>query len=227
MRRTIVMTIAALVLLTLTSGVHAQDENWLRFPYTIAIAADGGIGMPLEPTAFSELWNSTLPFSFSLGYLIIPQVEVQGWFTYAKWGISSIPAQERIGIIGVYEVEGGGIATMMYGAAAKLYPLPNSRIMPTAVIGGGAYSASADDLVVGDDVLTNTMEDANGAMLLAGVGMEYGLNERWNVFAGFKYYRGFGDGFAPENLVLSPNEEPVEGKNFGFGLINLGILLKL
>jgi hypothetical protein len=227
MRRTIAIISAALVLLTFATGVFAQDEEWLRIPYRLSIAVDAGIGMPLAPSAFNDLWNSTLPATVSVGYVVIPQVEIQGWFTYAKWSISSIPAQNAIGIEGVHEITGGSITTMLYGAAAKIYPLPNSRIMPTVTVGGGFFTATAEDLVVGDELLVNSMEDADGPAFLVGVGMEYGINERWNVYTEFKYTLGLSDKFAPGNLVLGENEAPVEGDDFGMGLINLGIMLKL
>lgn len=227
MRRTIASISAALVLLTFATGVFAQDEEWLRIPYRLSIAVDGGIGMPLAPSVFNDLWNSTLPATISVGYVIIPQVEIQGWFTYAKWSISSIPAQNAIGEEGVLDITGGGITTMMYGAAAKFYPLPKGRIMPTATVGGGFFKATAEDLVVGDELLVNTMEDADGPAFLAGVGMEYGINERWNVYTEFKYILGITDNFSPGNLILGRDDDPVKGKDFGMGLINLGILLKL
>jgi hypothetical protein len=228
MRRTIAIISAALVLLTFATGVFAQDEEWLRIPYRLSIAVDAGIGMPLSPAAFSK-WNSTLPATISVGYVIIPQVEIQGWFTYAKWSISGITAQNEMDLTieaGDEGVTGGSITTMLYGAAAKIYPLPKSRIMPTFTVGGGFFTATAEDIMV-EGVPANSMEDADGPVFLAGVGMEYGINERWNVYTEFKYTLGISDNFAPENLILRENQDPVEGDNLGMGLINLGIMLKL
>ena len=228
MTRTIAILVAALVLMTTATGVSAQDEDWLRIPYKVSIALDIGIGMPMDPSSFSNLWNAGIPASISAGYVIIPQIEVQGWFTYAAWGISGIPAQQEIGIIGVYEVSGGTITTIWYGAAAKFYPIPNSRILPTLTLGGGLFEATAEQLVVGTSPPhVNTMENSSGPAFLAGVGMEYGVNERWNVYTEFKYIRGFSDTFAPANLLLGPNDEPVVGENLAIGIINLGILLKI
>jgi hypothetical protein len=228
MTRTIAILIAVLVLVTTATGVFAQEEDWLRIPYKVSIAVDIGIGMPMDPSTFNNLWNSAIPASISIGYLVIPQVEIQGWLTYTSWGISTIPAQNEIGIVGVYEISGGTITTLFYGAAAKYYPIPNSRIMPTVTIGGGLFSATAEDLVVDTaPQLVNSMDDSDGPVLLIGLGMEYAVNERWNVYSEFKYLRGFSDTFAPANLLLGPNEVPVAGEALAVGIINLGILLKL
>ena len=153
--RMVIGLIAALVLLTTATGVFAQEDDWLRLPYRVAIAVDVGIGIPMAPTAFGNLWNSGLPASISVGYVVIPQVEIQGWLTYANWGISGITAQRETGIEGVHEITGGTITTLLYGAAAKIYPLPKSRIMPTVTIGAGLFTATADTLVVGDNVQVN------------------------------------------------------------------------
>jgi len=228
MTRTIAILIAALVLMTTATGVFAQEEDWLRIPYKVSVAADIGIGVPMDPSTFSNLWNTSIPASISIGYLIIPQIEIQGWLTYATWGISGIPAQQEIGEVGVFEVSGGTITTLWYGAAVKYYPLPNSRIMPTVTVGGGLFQATAEDLVLeSSPPLVNEMEDSDGPAFLVGLGMEYAINERWNVYTEFKYLRGFSDTFAPANLLLGPNEEPVPGEDIGIGIIILGILLKI
>ncbi len=228
MTRTIAILIAALVLMTTATGVFAQEEDWLRIPYKVSVAVDIGIGVPMDPSAFNNLWNTSIPASISIGYLIIPQIEIQGWLTYTSWGISGIPAQQEIGEVGVFEISGGTITTLWYGAAVKYYPLPNSRIMPTVTVGGGMFQATAEDLVLESaPPLVNEMEDSDGPAFLVGLGMEYAVNERWNVYAEFKYLRGFSDTFAPANLLLGPNEEPVPGEDIGIGIINLGILLKI
>ena len=215
------------MLLTTATGVFAQEDDWLRLPYRVTIAVDVGIGIPMAPTAFNNLWNTGLPASIAVGYVVIPHVEIQGWLTYSNWGINAISAQREIGIVGVHEITGGTITTLLYGVAAKIYPLPKSRIMPTVTIGGGVFTATAEDLVVGDNLQVNSMEDGDGPVLTVGVGMEYGVNERWNVYTGFKYIWGMSDNFAPANLLLSPGEDPVAGEDLGISIINLGILVKI
>ncbi len=230
MRLTIVLLLATFMLLPFANTTFAQqeedEEQWIRFPYKVTISLDAGIGMPFNPAAFGDLWNSSLPATFAVGYVVIPYVEVRGWITYASWGINGIPAQQAIGIGGVHEVEGGTIRTLLYGVSAKLIPLPNSRIQPTFEIGGGAFQASGDSLEVGT-VHTNGMEDASGPVLQLALNMEYGINETWQVFTGFNYYIGFSDTFAPGNLVLRPGDPPVEGDNLQFGALVLGITLKI
>ncbi len=231
MRLTIVSLLATLMLLPFANTTFAQEEDeeqWTRFPYHVTVSLDAGIGMPFNPPAFDDLWNSSLPATFTVGYVVIPYVEVRGWITYASWGISGIPAQEAIGISDrqVHDVEGGTITTLLYGVSAKLNPLPNSRFQPTFEIGGGAFQASGDDLEV-ETVLTNSMEDASGPVLQLALNMEYGINETWQVYTGFNYYIGFSDTFAPGNLVRRPHDPPVEGDNLQFGALVLGITLKI
>jgi hypothetical protein len=227
----IVLLLASLMLLPFANTAFAQlevdEEQWLRFPYRVTLSLDVGIGMPFNPSEFSDLWNSSLPATFTVGYVVIPYVEVRGWFTIASWGISGIPAQEAIGTPGVHDVQGGTITTLLYGASAKLIPLPNSRIQPSFEIGGGAFQASGKDLEVGTHH-TNSMEDASGPVLQFAVYMEYGVNETWQVYTGFNYYIGFSDTFAPGNLLLSgPTDPQVEGDNLQFGSLVLGITLKI
>jgi hypothetical protein len=232
MRFMIVLLLATLLLLPFADTTFAQmeeeeEEQWVRIPYHVTISVDAGIGMPFNPAEFGDLWNSSLPVTFAVGYVVIPYIEVRGWITYASWGISGIPAQEAIGTPGVHDVQGGTITTLLYGASAKINPLPNSRIQPSFEIGGGAFKASGDDLEVGTHH-TNTMEDASGPVFQFALKMEYGVNETWQVYTGFNYYLGFSDTFAPGNLLLSgPNDTPAEGDNLQFGALVLGITLKL
>ena len=71
------------------------------------------------------------------------------------------------------------------------------------------------------------MEDASGPVLQLALNMEYGINETWQVYTGFKYYIGFSDTFAPGNLVRRPQDPPAEGDNLQFGALVLGITLKI
>ena len=97
----------------------------------------------------------------------------------------------------------------------------------TTRVSAVAVNRPADTLVVGDNVQVNGMEDGDGPVLLVGVGMEYGVNERWNVYTEFKYLWGMSDNFAPANLLLGPNDDPVAGDDLGISIINLGILIKI
>lgn len=227
MKHAIVTSIVIALLLPSANNAFAQEEEqWLRIPYRVTVSIDAGIGMPMNPSAFSDLWNTSLPATFSVGVVTIPQIEVKAWIMYASWSISGIPAQNATGIVGVYEVTGGTVNTTLYGGSVKFIPLPNSRITPIVEVGGGFFQATGEDLEVGE-VLTNTMEDANGPAFLVGAGMEYGINERWNTYAKFNYSLGFSDKFAPGNLVLGPDSPRVEGGDLQLTSIIIGISLKI
>lgn len=235
MHRIFVIGLAALTLLPVADRALAQEEEWMRFPYRVALTLEGGIGMPLKPSAFNDQWNASFPVSLGLGFVVVPQVELKGWFTYAGWGISEIPAKDAIGIAGVTEITGGSITTLFFGGAAKIIPFPNSRIMPYIELGGGYFQASGDDLTVDREeqgvypplTLTNSMDDASGPAFMGAFGMEYGFNESWNVFAEADYYIGFSDSFAPGDLVRGPDDPEVEGGDVHIAALVLGIVLKL
>jgi len=230
MKRIVVLGLAALVLLPAIDSAVAQEDEWLRFPYKMSVSLEGGIGMPLKPSAFNDLWNASFPVSIAVGYSVMPYVDVKGWLTYAKWSISEIPAKDAIGIGGVTEISGGSVSTLFYGATAKIIPFPNSRMMPYVEVGGGYFQASGEDLTVSRNeqpLLVNSMEGASGPVFLGVFGMEYGFNERWNVFAEFDYYIGFTDSFAPGDLVLNENEDPTEGGDIQIATVVLGMILKI
>jgi hypothetical protein len=216
-----------------------EDDEWLRIPYRFTISLDGGIGMPLQPDEFNDLWNSSFPFTCSIGYVVIPQIEIKAWFTYAHWGISEIPAKNALdvdGLLGntsgsrVTEIDGGSITTMLYGASLKYKPFPSSRLMPYVEIGGGYFQATADDLSVihqSTVLLENSMPDASGPTFVATIGADYGINERWEVFTEFNYYLGISDTFAPGDLVKPLNAPPADTGNLTIATIILGISLKI
>jgi len=74
---------------------------------------------------------------------------------------------------------------------------------------------------------SNSMEDSSGPVFLGVFGMEYGFNERWNVYAEFDYYIGFTDSFAPGDLLLDENDPPTEGGDLHIATVMLGIILKI
>jgi hypothetical protein len=230
MKRIVVIGLAALVLLPAVDRAFAQDEDWLRFPYRLAVSLEGGIGMPLQPTEFNDLWNASFPLSFAVSYVLIPQIEVKGWVTYARWSMSEIPAKDAVGVGGVTEIAGGSITTVFYGATAKIIPFPKSRMMPYIEVGGGAFRASGENLTVSRDeqtIISNTMSEANGPAFLGVFGMEYAFNERWNVYAELDYYIGFTDSFAPGDLVRDANDPPAESGDIHIATVMLGIILKI
>jgi hypothetical protein len=230
MKHVVVLGLAAVVLASVIDPAVAQDEEWLRFPYHVTVSVEGGLGMPFKPDAFNDLWNASFPVSVAVGYVVIPYVEIKGWLTYAKWSISEIPAKDAVGIGGVTEITGGSISTTFYGASAKVYPFPKSRLMPYVELGGGYFNSSGEDLTVtreGEVVQDNSMENASGPTFLGVFGMEYGFNERWNVFAEIDYYAGFTDSFAPGDLVLGPGESRTKGGDITVATVTLGIILKI
>jgi hypothetical protein len=235
MKHSYAFLLTALLLLPAFDDARAQEEEWIRTPFRWTVSADAGLGMPLQPGAFGDLWNASFPVTVALGYVIIPQVEVKGWLTYAKWGISEIPAKEHMELPpstgqGVTEISGGSITTLLYGASARIVPLPNSRMNPFLEVGGGFFQASGEDVTVTLDnnpQFTNDMADASGPVLQLALGMEYGINEVWNVYAEANYYVGFDETFAPGDLVRPEGEPRTEGGNLQFLTIVLGIVLKI
>jgi len=238
MRRIFAVILTAILLLPALDDALAQEEEWLRIPYKWTVSADLGMGWPMQPGAFADLWNASFPVTIALGYVAIPHIEIKAWLTYAQWGISGIPAKQALqpgdDQTGgdVTEITGGSIKTLLYGGSAKIIPLPKSRIMPYVEIGGGYFQASGDDLEVmnsrtGELSFTNSMEDASGPVLQLALGMEYGVNERWNVYVEVNYYVGFSSDFAPGNLVLPDGAPPVEGSDLQFLSGVLGLVLKI
>jgi hypothetical protein len=232
MRCIIFVVLTLLVTLPIANDAFAQEEEELvSSPYRLSFALDAGVGMPLRPEAFNDLWNASFPVSVSLGYVVIPRIEIRGWFTYASWGLSGIPAKNAIGVPGVTDIEGGGITTMLYGVSGKVIAVPDSRIMPFLELGGGYFQASGEDLKVtedGQEIVNNSMEDASGPVFTIAGGMEYGINERWNVYAKLNYYAGFSDSFAPASLIQQPGATTTpEAGDLHIATIVLGIVLKM
>jgi hypothetical protein len=227
MKRTTVVLSIALIALTMAIPAMAQEEEYVRAPYKFAIGVEGGVGIPSRPDAFNDLWNSTIPVSISVSYAIIPWVEVMGSFCYGHWGISEIPAKDRIRYVGVASISGGTIQTMYYGAGVRLIPFPNIRLMPYFEVGGGAFSATAENLEVEGNILVNSMDDVSGPAFSGGGGLQYAVNESWNVYTKINWTIGFNEDFNPENLVLSAGEEPKQGGKLQYGALVLGIILKI
>jgi hypothetical protein len=230
MKRIFVIGLAALVLLPAVDCAFAQEDEWLSFPYRVAISLKGGIGMPLRPDVFNDLWNAAFPVSLGLNYVIIPHFEVKGWLTYANWSLSEIPAKDAIGIGGVTEISGGSVNTLLYGLSGKIVPFPKSRMTPYIELGGGYFNATGEDLTITQDgatVVSNSMESSSGPVFLGVFGMEYGFNERWNVCAEFDYYIGFTDLFAPGDLLRDTDDPPTEGSDLHIATVMLGIILKI
>lgn len=228
MKVTAILLLTALVLLSGAIEVIAQDDSYVRAPYRIVFTLDTGIGIPSQPSVFSDLWNSTLPFTVTAGYAPFSWMEVVGTFSYGKWSISEIPAKDAIGHTGIEEVSGGAIATMTYGAMAKFMPFPNLRVLPFAVVGAGFFRASAEDLEV-ENVLVNKMEGVDGPMFHGGGGLEYAFNENWNVFTEFTWTVCLNGDFKPESLLLNVNQvvDPGAGGDLQYGALTLGIKLKI
>lgn len=241
MRCTIAIVLTALVLLPTADLVQAQEEEeWVRFPYRWTISVDAGVGLPQAPTAFDTLWNASFPATVSLGYVIIPRVEVKAWFTFAHWGVSEIPVVNAIGdTLGsqsgsrVKEIVGGSITSMFFGGSAKIIPFPNSRIMPYLELGGGYFTATAEDLSLvltssSDTLVTYSMPDASGPAVTLALGMQYAMNERWDVYADFNYLWGLDDTFAPAELARPMGDtSEMESGNLQFFSVVLGIIFKL
>lgn len=230
MKLTAAILITILTILPIANDAFAQEEEeYLRMPYRVAITLDGGLGTASMPAPFKDLWNESLPASASIGVSVLSWLEVGGFFTYARWGISGIPAKRAIGYIGVAEVSGGAIQTILFGGIAKILPLPNSRLTPFAEVGGGYFKASADNLQIAEGaIINNEMEEVSGPMFVTSLGAEYNLNANWNVFTKFNWFIGFNGDFNPENLLRARNDPPATtGGNMQFGSLVLGIKFKV
>jgi opacity protein-like surface antigen len=230
MKLTAAILITVLAILPTANGALAQEEEeYMRMPYRVAITLDGGLGTASLPAPFKDWWNESLPASATFGVSVMSWLEVGGFFTYVRWGISGIPAKKAIGFIGVAEVTGGSKQTLLFGGVAKILPLPNHRLAPFVEVGGGYFKASADNLQIAEGfIINNEMDDVSGPLFVSSLGTEYNLSTNWNVYTKFNWTIGFNKDFNPENLLRARGDPPANtGGNMQFGSLVLGIKFKV
>lgn len=223
-----VITMTFLVILSAAGEAFGQEEEqWSRYPYNFLVSLDGGMGVPIQPGIFKDNWNESLPFTAAFGYVVIPWVEVYGFFSYASSGISENTAKDQMRYIGPEAFDGGSIRTMMYGGIGKLIILPNSRLTPFLEAGAGMFRATAKNLEVINGGIDNSMESVGGPLVISGLGVEHNINETWNVYAKFNWVVGLNSDFNPGMLLLNRNDPPTIGDDLHLGMILLGIKLKM
>ncbi len=208
-------------------GQEEEEEQWSRYPYHFVWTFDGGIGIPIQPGVFKDNWNESLPFSVTVGYVIVPWVEVFGFFSFSSYSISENTAKDSMRYIGIEEFKGGSVRAMMYGGAGKFIILPYSRLAPFLEVGAGLFRASAANLEVVNGGIDNSMESVDGPLFIGGLGVEHNINETWNVYAKFNWAIGLNSEFNPGMLIRNRLDPPTAGADLHLGMIMLGIKLKM
>ena len=224
---TILTTLVLMSAAATAFGQEEEEEQWSRYPYHFVLTLDGGMGIPMQPGVFKDNWNESLPFSVTFGYVVIPWVEVFGFFSFSSHSISENTAKDRMRYIGSEEINGGSIRTMIYGGIGKVIILPYSRLTPFVEAGTGLFKATANNLEVINGGINNSMEGVNGAMVIVGLGVEHNINETWNVYAKFDWVVGLNSDFNPGMLLRNRYSPPTVGGDMQYGMILLGIKLKM
>lgn len=210
----------------LVTPALAQEETYLRMPHRVHLFVEGGIGIPAQPGTFNHFWNTTVPVTIGVGVPVRSWLDINGAFTYAKFGLNSLAAKDRIGVVGTQEVTGGAIKTTMFWGSARFLAVPSARANPFFQVGVGAYNTTAEQLEV-EGVLTNTMEDASGISVSGAMGIQYALGDVWSSYAKLQWTANLSDTFSPEDLLLQPGEAPAEsGEDQMFSAILVGMVLR-
>ncbi len=211
-----VSTIAALVLATSAWAQTIPEQQWLRRPHRATLFVDGGIGVPIQPSIFKDVWNTTAPFTIGVGLAPLQWMDVNVVFTHASFGVSEIDAKREIAFLGVDEIQGGRIRTNRIMGTARFIAVPRARFNVFVEGGIGVFRTRADALVdTGEPpnsntkvTITNNMDDVTGTALLFAVGSQYALNDYWTTYLKFSWNINAGGGFAPGRLVLGQGETP-------------------
>ncbi len=231
MRRYVVGLLLCALVAAVAVPVAAQDDDidaYLRLPYKFTLFIDGGLAVPASPGIFNDLWNTTLPFTVGVGYVVFPWFEIAGSATFAGYGINEIPAKAEIGLVSVEEIAGGGISTSTYAAVGRFLAFPSQPYNPYVEFGAGLYNASLETLVVGDNAQINEAEDASGIAFLTAVGLQYALTPVWSVYTKVNYQLNLGDEFNPDNLLREEDEEMIMGgDSMSWFAISLGLMIKI
>lgn len=218
--------IAVAVLGTASTTALAQQSEYMRLPHRVHVFVDGGIGIPAQPGTFNHYWNTTFPFTIGVGVPIFAWLDINGAFTYAKFGNNSLASKDRIGIVGTQEVTGGAIQTTMFFGTARFLAVPSARANPYMEVGVGVYKVTAEQLEV-EETLINTMNDESGIMVSLAPGIQYALNDHWSAYSKFMWTINLSDTFAPHDLILRPGEAPAEsGENMMIATFVVGMLLR-
>ena len=236
MKKSIGLFFVTLLLATVASEALAQTDTYIRRPHRITIWLDGGLAIPSQPSEFSDLWNTTWPFSGGVGVSIFSWFEVAGGVKYGSFGISEIPAKSAIGVVTTAAIDGGSISVLEYFGTARFIAVPSQRANPYAEVSLGLFETSAEDLTVeatdsGPEqtpAFTNTMESVNGIHVSFSAGIQYALNESWTAYSKFAWNMNLNNDFAPRTLVAGPSgEEDVPSDSMQYGLVSVGIMIRL
>jgi hypothetical protein len=236
MKRSIVTILVGLVITGATSQALAQTETYIRRPHRITVWMDGGLAIPSQPSEFSDLWNTTWPFSGGVGLSIFSWLEVAGGVKYGSFGISEIPAKSAIGLVSTAAIDGGSIAILEYYGTARFIAVPSQRVNPYAEVSVGAFRITGEDLEVeatdsGPEPIpgfTNTMEDVDGIHVSVGAGIQYALDEYWTAYSTFTWNLNLNDDFAPRSLVQRASRDAeITSDSMQYGLVSVGIMIRL
>lgn len=238
MKRTIGLLFMGLVLLGVASESLAQTDEYIRRPHRFTVWMDGGLAIPSQPAEFSDLWNTTWPFSGGVGVSVFSWLEVSGGLRYGSFGISEIPAKSAIGIVTTAAIDGGSITVLEYFGTARFIAVPSQRVNPYAEVSVGAFDISADDLNVEETssgpfvtpAFTNSMENVSGIHTAFGAGIQYALNDYWSAYTKFTWTINLNDDFTPRRLVARPDDDEnteYNGDSMQYGLVSVGIMIRL
>lgn len=204
-----------------------REEKYLQMPHRFHIFMDGAMALPTEPGIFNDYWNTSFQLGIGAGMVIFPWLEVNGTFNQSSFSNNDIESKEKVGYVGVEDLEDGTIYTTMYYGSARFIAVPRARTNPFIEIGVGGFSTKADDLVI-EGVLQNEMQSVSGMCFVPAVGLQYAMNERWTAYTKYTRAMNLNADFAPGDLLLPQNEDtPTVGGNQVISSIGVGLMIKL
>jgi hypothetical protein len=236
MKRLICLLFVALVVSGAASEAFAQTDVYVRQPYKFTVSVESGLAIPNQPSEFSDLWNTTWPFSGGIGYAVFSWLEIGGGLTYGTFGISEIPAKASIGIVSTAAIQGGDITVVEYYGRARFIAIPSQRINPFGVFSLGTFHISHDNLDIAETTsgptatpaFSNSMEDVNGLHVSFGGGLQYAMDEIWVAYSKFSWVMNLNEDFEPKALVASPDgTDNISGDSMQYGIVSVGIMIRL
>jgi len=220
--------IALTVLAGIAGTASAQEEDqYFRIPHRVHVFIHGGICVPAKPAEFKSYWNTALPVTIGVGVPIFSWMDVNGSFAYYAFDNNHVKTKPSLGFVGVPEVVGGAIKTMMYMGSVRFLAVPNQQTNPFAEVGVGYFQTKVDALEIEEIRFSRTMEDSKGMSIMFGAGLQYALNEHWSTYIKYFWTLNTDDSFEPGSLVRFRGTEPVPGGSQQFSSLAVGIVARM
>jgi len=211
------------------------EVKYLRVPHRFQIFVDGGMAQPSAPGVFNDYWNTAFNLDIGFGVSIRPWLEVNASYCRTSFALNAIEAKGKIKYTGIEEVQGGSVSTRVFSGSVRFLAVPKARTNPYVEIGVGAFSSTAEDVIIEDDnsdadanpQVHNSMEDVSGISVWPAVGIQYAMSDRWSTYSRFTYMMNLNSDFAPGDLLLPPGGgTPTIGGNLVISSIIVGLMAR-